>query len=138
MSWLAQGADVHAREADGWAFLNQALRKAHRPMMLPPGTCIGEVQDKGSASWTPLMLAAANGHQAVVELLLAHHADIHDKDSKGYSAVLLAALHGHTAVVELLLSREANAHEQSKDGLGQQSSGRQGTGARKWWGCCWS
>lgn len=58
---------------------------------------------------TPLMLAAENGHEAVVRLLLATEGVSPDfKDSRGYTPLLQAAKNGHGAVVKLLLSEGVN------------------------------
>lgn len=57
---------------------------------------------------TPLWLAAAKGHEAIVRLLIKEGADIHIKDKHGRTPLLLAAMKGHEAILQLLLNKGAD------------------------------
>ena len=53
----------------------------------------------------PLLLAAERGHEAVVQLLLAHAAvDPNQARQDGVTPLYMAAQNGHEAVVRLLLA----------------------------------
>jgi ankyrin repeat protein len=56
----------------------------------------------GLAHWTPLHLAALDGHANVVEFLLANRADVNVKDSRGHTPMHLAVEQRHLDVVEVL------------------------------------
>jgi ankyrin repeat protein len=56
--------------------------------------------------YTPLLWAAAKGHERVVELLLQRGVDPDSKDQFGQSPLSLAAASGHEAVVRLLLATD--------------------------------
>jgi ankyrin repeat protein len=58
----------------------------------------------GTRGRTALISAAANGHEEVVALLLAHGADPHKEDTAEVSAIEWAAHEGHLAVVGKLLA----------------------------------
>jgi ankyrin repeat protein len=53
---------------------------------------------------TPLLWAAMNGYERVVELLLRKGMDPDSRDNFGQSPLLWAAANGHEAVVRLLLA----------------------------------
>ncbi len=74
------------------------------------------VFSKDIAGWTPLYLAAANGHKDVVELLLANHAEVNAKDRDGRTPLHAAATFGHKDVVELLLANHADINARDKNG----------------------
>ncbi len=57
---------------------------------------------------TALHWAAAQGHGAMVTLLLDHGADINARDVDGNTPLHLAARNGNLSVVQLLLARGAN------------------------------
>ncbi|KAL4872388.1 hypothetical protein BDV12DRAFT_210868 [Aspergillus spectabilis] len=58
---------------------------------------------------TPVLLAAENGHESVVEFLLhVSGVDPHYADKDGWSPLSHAVANGHTAVVELLLAEGVN------------------------------
>ncbi len=62
---------------------------------------------KDKYSWTPLLWAADNGHEAVVKLLLAKDGvDQDSKDDYNRTPLLLAAMSGHQVVVKLLLAKD--------------------------------
>jgi hypothetical protein len=63
------------------------------------------VEARDAVGQTPLLLAAENGHEAVVKLLLGMgKANIDASDFRGQTALSRAATNGHAAIVKLLLS----------------------------------
>jgi ankyrin repeat protein len=64
----------------------------------------------------PLHLAAMQGHQAVVRLLLAAGADCEAKDCKNRTALMWAAERGYGAVVQVLLQFGAEVGPRDADG----------------------
>ncbi|KAJ5485590.1 hypothetical protein N7539_005578 [Penicillium diatomitis] len=56
---------------------------------------------------TPLSYAAQNGHDAIVELLLANGADIEMSDDKSRNPLLFAALENHLSVIRTLINHNA-------------------------------
>jgi ankyrin repeat protein len=56
-------------------------------------------------SWTPLMLASAEGHIGVVRLLLDKGAAINQWSDEGWTALWLASCHRRLPVLRLLLER---------------------------------
>lgn len=65
--------------------------------------------DNPSPNVSPLMLAAALGHETITELLLySHKTDTNLRDNYGYSATMYAALFGQSDCLEQLLHHGAN------------------------------
>ncbi|KAH8729736.1 hypothetical protein BGZ61DRAFT_345615, partial [Ilyonectria robusta] len=60
------------------------------------------IDSKDSSGRTPLLWAAAEGHEAVMRLLLDRGADIKAADSYSWTPLLWAAAEGHEAVIRLL------------------------------------
>ncbi len=68
------------------------------------GTDINQVDADGRR---PLHVAAAQGSQVVVKLLLKNGADIEALDREGHSALYIAVINGRTRVAELLIRQGA-------------------------------
>ena len=66
--------------------------------------------------WTPLMIAALNGHLAVVRYLGEQGADKEKARDNGCTALYIAAENGHLAVVQCLLEQGADKDKTSNNG----------------------
>lgn len=71
---------------------------------------------KGEFNLTPLHLAAREGKQAVVSLLLAKGAAVNEVSTGGYTPLHLAALHGYTNIADTLLKKGAEVNARDTDG----------------------
>lgn len=65
---------------------------------------------------TPLHIAAYEGHNAVIELLINHGADINCKSRNGLTPLHFATIRGHKELVELLISCGAMVNAKDCDG----------------------
>ncbi|XP_048059090.1 transient receptor potential cation channel, subfamily N, member 1 isoform X2 [Megalobrama amblycephala] len=67
--------------------------------------------------WSPLLLAAEQGHTEVVRVLLQNNARVDVFDEEGKAAIHLAAEQGHQDIVDILLSHKAFVNTKTKLGL---------------------
>jgi len=75
----------------------------------------------GDAGWTPLMIAAAEGHTTVVKKLLESGAPVDQRNERGRTALLFAAWYNHFETAVVLV--EAGADPEAADVLGQTPLG---------------
>ena len=71
---------------------------------------------EGWRGQTALMWAAAEGHAAVIEALVAHGADVHARSNGGFTALLFAAREGCIACIDALLDHGADINLDDPDG----------------------
>lgn len=99
--------------SDGSDALLAAAARGDAPVvrrMEPPDSSEGQ-------GWSPLIVAAAYGHEDVVRLLLERHADLNRVDPRlGQSALIWAAQNGRGGTLELLL--KAKADVDARDSFG--------------------
>jgi uncharacterized protein len=77
------------------------------------------VFSKDEDGFTPLALAAANGYEDMVKLLLTTKADANSRDNTGSTPLHQAAMIGsqHSDIVELLLTHGADVNAPDRHGL---------------------
>jgi cytohesin len=113
---LDKGADVNAKNKDGWTPLNFATDGGHKEvaeLLIANGADVNAKDDQGS---TPLKFAAYRGQKEIVELLIAAGAVVNAKDGTGRTPLHSAADEGHKKVAELLVANGADVN--AKDGVG--------------------
>lgn len=72
---------------------------------------------KNIRSWTPLSVAARNGHKGIVELLVQmDNVNINSLSEDGRSPIFLAAGNGHEDIVTLLIDAGADPRLTCQDG----------------------
>ena len=76
-----------------------------------------DVNRGGSYRWTPLMLAADNGHDQIVRELIRAGADVNGKDKDKQTALHWASRRGHSIVIKTLAEAGANLNVQDVDGM---------------------
>ncbi|CAM9661569.1 unnamed protein product [Sphacelaria rigidula] len=74
------------------------------------------VQPKDKAGWTPLMVAAGNGHTPFMRFLLEEGADPRIASESGRTAMHRAAARGRENALKTLISKKAGVDR--KDGCG--------------------
>ena len=81
--------------------------------MLDAGECVNSLDAEGNS---PLICAAEEGHEDIVELLLRHGADVQARNVMNESALHVAAWNGHAGVVSALLAHGAAVNQPGPDG----------------------
>ena len=118
-SLFLQGADVHARNEDGWTPLHVAAKgdaAGAAEVLLEHGADVnGRERLFG---WTPLHLAAAGDASATAEVLLGQEADVHAKDKFGWTPLHSAAANDAHETAEVLLNAGADAKAKDNQGWG--------------------
>jgi len=101
---LQMGANPKALTVQGWSVLFQAALKGDKEIMqlFIMHKDLINLRDKEDG-FTPLIIAAANGHQEACEALLAAGADPRITDVRLCNALHSAAAMGKTAVVQTLV-----------------------------------
>ena len=75
------------------------------------------VNARNEEGWSPLAMAAADGHLGTMEGLLAAGANVHARDKNGGTPLHYAAEYGKSpAVVQALLEAGANVHARDEEG----------------------
>lgn len=64
---------------------------------------------------TPLLIASANGHDKIVEILINNNADVKIKDEREATALHHAAQSGHIAIIEMLIKAECDINAVDKN-----------------------
>jgi ankyrin repeat protein len=119
---LSQGADVNAKDQDGWTSLLLAADRGRTPVvqtLLDGGADVNAKCDcRGylSGGWTALMIAAREGQNDILNLLLAKHAAVDIRNNTGTTALAEAAAKGDAAAVQALLSAGADVNARDEKG----------------------
>ncbi len=98
---LAAGANVNAKDDDGWTPLHGAAyedQKEIAELLIAKGA---DVNAKDDGSWTSLHSAAWHGHKEIVELLITNGADVNVTSELG-TPLDRAVFHNHPETAELL------------------------------------
>ena len=66
--------------------------------------------------WPLLTIAASNGHNGIMALLIKSGADVNETNLSSETPLHYAAAHGHGACVQLLLDHKANPNLKSDSG----------------------
>ncbi len=104
------GVDINWQDKTGESALHVAARFGHSECaeILIQGTDEQKADlhlAEKSFAWTPLHIAAVDGHLAVAQLLVDAGADASKVDSSGWTAKEHAALRAHWPIARLLLER---------------------------------
>lgn len=100
---VARGADINARDQNGFTPLHWAVYRNHLPMvryLLEQGADI-DARDTGHA--TPLVLAASRGHVVAFKALLDHGANIEATTKSGFTPVEFAREMPHESQIRALV-----------------------------------
>ena len=114
---LLEVCAVNETDGDGYTALHHAAEKGHLEVAKILSNAKGVKAERVSnLNCTPLCLAAINGHEHIVSLLIEKRAKFKSKDNGGWTPHLWAARNGHEAVMKLLLEKGANLESKSDTG----------------------
>ncbi|MCG8340909.1 MAG: ankyrin repeat domain-containing protein [Cytophagales bacterium] len=116
--FLAAGADVNKKDADGETALQSAAFLGHTEavkLLVERGATIDAADEDDR---TALHDAASEGHLEIVKFLVEKDANIEAANEDGSTALLLAVGRGHRDVVAYLLEEGAYIEVRDEDGYG--------------------
>lgn len=102
MGWFKKKGLVESAAKGELSKVNDLLKSGINP----------DTKDLGGDDTTPLFMAAANGHDNVVKILIAAGANVNAATEKGLTPLMLAAFQGSAHAVLTLLEAGANANAQ--------------------------
>lgn len=110
---MAAGADVNARDSDGFTLLMMAANAGHLPVVQALLEAGAEVNASDAMGWTALTKSIFNadvrhGFFDVAQALVHADAPIEAPLNFGIRPLMLAAGYGETAIVDLLLHAGAD------------------------------
>lgn len=111
---LKRGVDVDTTDREGNSLLMLAARDGRLELV---DIFLGQrpkVNFRNSAGDTALRLAAFNGHQAIVEKLIAAGAHV---NMSGWTPLIYAAFNGHTEIARILMKAGAQVNAASENGM---------------------
>ncbi|XP_046333914.2 serine/threonine-protein phosphatase 6 regulatory ankyrin repeat subunit A-like [Haliotis rufescens] len=100
---VAKQADLSVVDNNGDSLLHLACHGGNKAVvqhLVSPSN----INTRGEKGWTPIMIAAASGHQSVFDLLVAKQADLSLVNNNGNSLLHLACRGGNKAIVSHLVS----------------------------------
>ena len=110
---LAHGADIEAKSPKDFS------RRKHPLGVLKSPKADDSDDDHSSSNergWTPLLRAACNGEDKMVQLLLHKSADIEARNPTNGTPLIVACERQHDAVVDMLLINGADVHAEDDFG----------------------
>ncbi|MFN3625904.1 MAG: quinoprotein dehydrogenase-associated putative ABC transporter substrate-binding protein [Hyphomicrobium sp.] len=111
---VKKGADINARDPQGYAPVHTAARKRHPELVALFAELGANVNAPDSDGMTPLQHAVMRNHVPTVKALLERGADIEGRNSDGYSPLALALAEAKYEVAKVLL--ESGAHIDTRAG----------------------
>ncbi|HJZ12402.1 MAG TPA: ankyrin repeat domain-containing protein, partial [Acidobacteriota bacterium] len=113
---LKAGADINARDDDGYTALMLAAQFGHTETLQRLLTARADIEARDKNGETALMKAASHSRLLAVKALIASRARVNSKDNHGITALMKASYEGHREVVEALLAARADPSIVAKDG----------------------
>ena len=114
---LEHGADLEGREKSGWALLHDlsASGKVEAGQtLLDHGADINAQAQHNN--WTPLFLAAINGHVEFIQMLLKRGARANVREPDGWTPLHYVVSPGNIQAVRLLLEHGADVNARTESG----------------------
>jgi quinoprotein dehydrogenase-associated probable ABC transporter substrate-binding protein len=105
---VKKGADLKARDPQGYAPIHTAARKRHPELIALFADLGADLNEPDGDGMTPLQHAVMRSHVPSVKMLLERGADIEEKNKEGYTALALAIAEAKFEVAKVLL--ESGAH----------------------------
>ena len=113
----ARNLDVQAKNRAGETALMMAALKGHTAAVQ---ALLARDADVNQTGWTPLHYAASGpqaGQNAIIALLLEHHAYIDAASPNGTTPLMMAASYGSPEAVKLLIEAGADVHLRNQKGM---------------------
>jgi len=115
---VSKGADVNARDAQGYAPIHTAARNRHPDLVAALADLKADLDAPDGDGMTPLIHAAMRNHVPTVKMLLERGAHIETPNKQGYSPLALAIAENKFEVARALMDAGASIDKPAgPDGL---------------------